>query len=500
MTVVRRLLAPLLAAVVIASTALGAAAEELVLYRSNSKAGLGFFVRGARPGERIVLLASSDGARAADFRLPDVFADATGGAFVPVDADALAAAESQRISVQAFVNRGSADAPDIVYSNPALLRDPPLLWLVVERADSASQVLRFDAELERLDEIRRGPARRDGVVSALGASAIVKEESALAPLDGGAIHRFLGGEEPIDLAAIADQSALVALTREAVGDGHTLLRVRLLDYAPIGIGREIGSFEVLRSASRVLSAWLVADDDSHRFLVADRSGLVREVMLGEQLMRGVTLLPLAPDGREELADCALTGDWLAVTTRVVGGAHGHGRLFVVDLARRAAPTEYALAARPRDLALQAGPDGLAACVATDAGRIERIALADGARRTIELPGVARLATSHDRRLLYAAASDGSGGAALFVLGPDVASARRLPFGDLARGLPEMGLLEWGEREWLWFVERRFLPAPPVGAVVDDQLWWAEIDRDDGSLKGAVGVQPIGGRLRGFSAR
>jgi hypothetical protein len=503
MTAVRRWLAPLFAAAVIASSASGAAAGELVLYRSNSKAGVGFFVRGAQPGERIVLLASTDGARAADFRIPDVIADATGGAFVPLDADALAAAESQRISVQAFVNRGTSDSPDVVFSNPALLRDPPLLWLVVDRADSSSLVMRFDAEQERLEEWRRGPARRDGLIASLGAIGIVKEDSALVPLDEGASHRFLGGEEPIDLAATADQSALIALTREAVGDGHTLLRVRLLDCAPTGIGREIGSFEVLRSTSRVLSAWLVAGDDSHRFLVADRSGLVREIMFGEQLTRGVTLLPLAPDGREELADCALAGDWLAVTTRVAGGAHGNGRLFVVDLAHRTPPTEHALAARPLDLALIAGPDGLVACIATDAGRIERIALADGARRSLEVPGVARLAATRDRRLLFAAASGASSdGAALFVVRPDFAEARRLPFGDLARGLPDMGLLEWGEREWLWFVERRFQADAnrPGGALVDDHLWWAEIDRDDGSLKGTVGVQPIGGRLRGVDAR
>lgn len=467
-----------------------------MLYRRHAEGAVTFFVRGARPGETVVLIETVDGLSrplAADV------ADATGGAFFSF-ADAAWLQQPQPVALRAAVEREGSNGSEVLDSNPVLLRDPPLIWMVVERDDSSTRVVRFDAEQESLEEARRGRQRRDGLIAARGDGAIVSEESALVALGQGGSLRFARGEEPIDLALTPDESALLALTRESVGDGATLLRVRMLDAQRVT--SELASFELARSASRVVSAWLVAGDDSHRVLIAEREGALHEIVLGSALTRGLTLLPLAEGGREELVDCVVAGDWLAVTTRYLAPGRSGGRLFVVDLARRDRLVDHPLAGRPLELAAVAGPDGPAACVALDNGSLVRIAFADGARTQLDLPGVSDVAVGSVGGPLYAAArAADSDATAIYVIDGAFAQARPLAaFGELGRSLPELGVVASGGREWLFVVERRFAASKPGSASVDDHLGWVEIDPLDGTPKGLARFVAVGGRVRGLAAR
>lgn len=480
-------------------TPVAAAADELVLYRRSSDDGaVTFFVRGARAGETVVLVETVDGISRP--LVADV-ADANGGTFFFFGFDDAAwLQQPQSVALRAVVERSGTGGPEVVDSNPVLLRDPPLLWLVVERDDSSSRVLRFDAEQETLDEARRSRQRRDGRLTPRGDGAILQEDAALVALGSGGSTRFQRGEEPLDLALTPDESALLALTRETTGDGATLLRVRMLDAGQLAT--QIASFELLRSSSRVVSAWLVAGDDSHRVLIAEREGSVHELVLGTALTRGITLLPLADGGREEIVDCVVAGDWLAVTTRDLASGRGGGRLFVVDLARRDRLVAHALAGRPLELVAMTGDGGPAACVALDNDSVVRIAFADGARSQLDLPGVSDLVAGGAGRQLYAAArSVGGDGTAIFAIDPALASARLLaPLGELGRSLQELGVVASGEREWLFVIERRFAASKPGSASVDDHLGWVEVDPRDGSPKGDARFLALGGRLRGLAAR
>ncbi|MSR47743.1 MAG: hypothetical protein EXS13_11895 [Planctomycetes bacterium] len=486
------------------ATSAASAADGLELYRRSEDGVVNFFVRGARPGEEVLLAVTNE--------IGQVFigaatADPTGAACIqialPLDAREL---PRSTLLVQAQVYRGALQpivSNVVELCDPALLwSDLPLLWMVIERGDSSSTVLRFDAMQRSLDEIRRGRGRRDGVLAASGATAVIKEDGTLIALDDLTVATFPDGEEPINLALTADD-AMAVLTREAVGDGRTLLRVRLLDAAQIN--REIDSFEVHRTSSRLVSAWLVAAEDSHRVLVAERSVGVRELVLGESISPGVTLLPLAADGREELVDCAVMGDWIAVTTRMLNGRDG--RLLVADLTRRTAPSEHALHGRPVGLALAGGDAGPAAFVAIDGGpvgggSVERIALADGARQSIELPGVVRLAASRSGDHCFALASTERGeGAALYSLSSELGSAVTLAtFGPLARSVPELGVIAANGREWVWLIERRFVATRPGGAQVDDQLWWTEVHPTTGAELESASRRAVGGRVRGITSR
>lgn len=467
------------------------ASDPLVLYRRASDGLISFFVRGADPGE-LVLLATTDGTPLQGFE--PVTADAAGGCCWQISAAELPLS-TQPIGVQAFVVRQSRET---ITSNPVLLRQSPLVWMVVERGDSMRSELRFDAADATIEEVRRGRGRGDDVLAARGAAAFVAEGESLIALASAEVHEFAGREEVIDLAVTPDESALVALTRELVGDGRTLLRTRLLDAAHVG--RELASFEVAGSATRLASAWLVAAEDSHRVLIAEPTGLVHELVLGESISRGVTLLPLRAAGGEELVDCAVRGDWMAVVTRATG-SRSAGRLLLVDLAHRGSVREMPLLARPLDLAIVEPVDGLVALVAIEGGVLERVECATGLRSALTLPGVVRLAPNAAARRCYAIAGDVRGdGVALFLLDQDLRGAEPLPdLGPLARA-SDIGTVEADGREWIWLVERRFLAPRPGAAEVDDWLWWAEIDPVDGRLAGALGRLAVGGRIRNIVSR
>ncbi len=475
------------------------AADELILYRRTTDGAITFFVRGARPGETVVLLATVESAQdSVSAALGADVADATGGAYLVLD-DVAWLQQTQAVSVKAVVERVSSAGREVVGSNSILLRDPPLLWMVVERDNSTTRVLRFDFEQETLEEARRGRQHRDGLLAVHGNGAIVREDAALVALERGDTVGFARGEEPIDLALTPDQSAFIALTRESVGDGATLLRVRMLDAARLG--SELSSCEVGRSTSRVVSAWLVADDDSHRVLVAERDGLVQELIFGSSMTRGITLLPLADGGREELVDCVVDGDWLVGTTRFLGGRPG-GRLFVVDLARRDRVVEHALAGRPLEVVVVRDASGPAACIALEGGSLERVALVDGVRSRLALAGVAQLAVAADGRSLFASADSPSGETtAIYAIDPSFSAAIPIkPFASLARSVQQLGVVASGDREWLFVVERRFAASKPGTASVDDHLGWIEIDPRDGAVKGAARFFALGGRVSGLAAR
>jgi len=314
------------------------------------------------------------------------------------------------------------------------------------------------------------------------------------------VRAFGPGEEPIDLALSADGSALIALTREALRDGSGLLRARLLESG--ALGRELGAYEILRSESRLLSAWLLPADDSHRVLVVERGGWVHELVLDGGLSRGATLLPLAGGAREELVDCAVLGDRLAVITRE-SATRASGRLLLVDLTRRKPVRSFDLAERPLDLELFPvdGAAEVAALVAVAGGGIERVGWTGGARSTLHLPGATLLARSADGTRCFAAADAPFGGVGLHRIDPATLAVVHLPeFGPLERAT-DLGAFAADGRQWVWMVERRFLATRPNSASVDDRLWCGAIDpADDGIESTSVVVLPAGGMIRRVSAR
>ncbi len=508
MTAMRTIVTSLLCAAALATApTVARAADELMLYRRHEPSGtnaVSFFVRGARPGETVSLVATLSGEAndgALQTVIGSVVADAAGGAYIPI-ADENLPDLSQPFVVQAAIVRSENGVERPVWSNRALLRDPPALWLLVDGDDSTSRVLRFDASLEQLTEERRGRASRDGVLSACGGSAVVKEAGSLVALDTGTVVDFEGREEPIDLALTPDQSAWITLTREPVAGGHSLLRLRVLD--ALQPDHQLGSFELMRAASRLVSAWLVVGDDSHRVIMAERGGVVREIVLGAALESGVTLLSLGAEGHEELVDCVVSDDRLIVVTRAAPGQRGGtNRLLIVDLKRRDEVIEYPLSGRPLDLAIATAGGGLAAFVAVDSGRIERIAL-DGVRRgllgrrsVIELPGALKLAVSASGDQLYIVASDLKADHATVALldGDGVTVHPLATLDSLSHAIQEIGTLEAGERSWMWLIERRRNPGPRSTALVDDQLWWCELDDVSGLPLGPAKSLLLGGRSR-----
>ncbi len=465
------------------------AAGEPVLYRRTAEGIANFFVRGADPGE-LVFLTTEEGL----LPIPPVAADLGGGACLQLP---VAALPTEPMTVQAVVD-GASRGPQ--WSNRVLLRDPALLWMVVERADSSTLVQQFDAHAGELVEVRRGPARHDGSLAARGAAAFVKERHAIVALEDLAVRAFGPGEEPIDLALSADGSALIALTREALPDGAGLLRARLLEAG--AIGRELGTYEILRGESHLLSAWLVSADDSHRVLVVERGGWVHELVLDGGLSRGATLLPLAGGDGEELVDCAVLGDRLAVITREPA-ARATGRLLLVDLARREPVRAFDLSARPFDLELFPVDDRAeaVALVAVAGGGVERVGWNGGERGTLHLPGAVLLARSADGRRCFAAADSPFGGVGLHRIEPCTLVVEHFPeFGPLDRAT-DLGAFAADGREWVWMVERRFFPTRPNSASVDDRLWCASVDPvDDRIDPTSVVALSAGGMIRRVAAR
>jgi hypothetical protein len=465
------------------------AESDLVLYRRTAEGVASFFVRGAAPGE-LIFLTTDDGL----LPVPPVAADASGGACLQLQLGTL---PLEPIALQAVVE-GAGRGPR--WSNRVLLRDPALLWMVVERADSTTLVRQCDASSGEFADVRRGPARRDGTLTAQGNAAFVKERNSIVALEDLAVRDFPPGEEPIDLALSADGSALITLTRESLPDGAGLLRARLLEAG--AIHREIGAYEIARGESRLLSAWLVPADDSHRALVVERGGAIHELVLDDGLSRGTTLLPLTVGSREELVDCAVQGERLAVITRSPV-SRSAGRLLLVDLARREPVRCVDLTARPYDLELfdPGGGAEVAVLVATQGGLVLRVDWSTARRRTLVLPGVLLLARSADGQSCFAAADAPAGGSGLFRIDPETLGVEHFPeLGPIERAA-DLGAFAADGREWVWMVERRFLPTRNGGADVDDRLWCGAIDAAGEALDAtSVITLTAGGMIRRVAAR
>ena len=155
----------------------------------------------------------------------------------------------------------------------------------------------------------------------------------------------LESEVILDMVATPDEAALLVLTSELLPDGHSLLRLRLLDAAAI---RWEEVRQVLRTRSRVVQAELVAGPGTQRAFIALRSegsGKIREYVLDQDLAAGDWIYPSPELSGEQLRGVEIAAPFLVsvVSQRDQSG----GRLSVCDLEARESH-QVLLPARPRD--------------------------------------------------------------------------------------------------------------------------------------------------------
>jgi len=479
------------------------AAEELVLWRSSGRGSpetIDFFVRGARPGEQVfyavVVDETEESARLAEVRGVPIVADPAGCAFFQIRRSDLEAAD-RPFFVRAWVWRDDRRGEPRVRSNPALLGDVPELYLLVESVASRGRVVLFDPRDGTIDEPRRIGFDADAVLAAVGGTAISERDRTLLPIDGGAAAEFGGREEPIDLVATPDQSAVVALTRELLPAGRALLRLRVLDAAHLQ--NELGAIDVLRASSSLAAAWIVMGEDSRRVIVCERDGVVREVTLGSEPAQGVTFLPRSPGGSEELLDVRLTGDRLVAVTRPALGAARRAldsRVVVVDLHGRGDPVATTISGHALDFELAPFQGGLAAFVVVKGGRVEIVPLdRGGAPATLVVPGATEITRSPFPTRLYVLASEPAlEQSTVWEFDVDSLAPVPLQLPPLTQFCRWLGVVGGPTQSWLYLVESRFRPLP-TSAEDEDRLWYCELDPESGMASKLAAPRLLGGRVR-----
>jgi hypothetical protein len=471
------------------ATAFSASAQDaLVLFKTRAKdGGVELNVRGARPGDVVQLLTDvhpdPDPARAL---IKKNYADGGGLARFEFSASDVAGAGGD-LFAQAFTSD--------LRSNVVPLRVMPELYLLVDDVDARARVLRFDPTHGTLDE-KLARLDADSVLAIGNFSPVAARDGALVrsgpDATGVAASTLKSGERPIDLVASSDRSIMLALTREDLPLGSSVIRLRLIESN--AASNEIASLEILRGGGRLVSAWLVSDSESHRALVAERGGAIREVVLGAEPGRGLAILPLTPQTSEELLKVEIHGDYVVVVTQpgpVRSRRAATSRVLVFDLNERGEPDATVLNAVARDVVVVERPGGAAAFVALESGQIEVVALdPDGDHALLALPDVRLLARGPDDSLF---AMQGGLDPAVVRIDPATLLVDRLPLLGLskqpARHFGVFGDVDGNlRRAWLYVVQ------PQGGRADEDELLCVELDPVDGHPLGAFPPQQLGGRV------
>jgi hypothetical protein len=479
----------------VAAAASASAQEALVLFKTPAKeGGVDLIVRGARPGEDVWLVVDArpdpDPARGRVFAL---VADPSGIARLPVPASEIAAAGGDL-----FAQAGTSD----LRSNVIPLREVPALYLLVDEAGASARVVRFDPTRGTLDpQLVRLDA--DSVLSfgrflpvAARDGSLVRSGQDASPLAGAPLN---SGERLLDLVSSVDQSMsmLLALTREDLPQGRAVIRLRLIETNPDT--HEIASIEIQRGGGRLVSAWLVSDVDSRRALIAERDGTIREVVLGAEPGRGVTILPLTPQTSEELLKVAIHGDQVVVVTHpgpLRSRNIATSRMLVFDLNERGDPVETTLDSVALGFEVAERSDGPAAFITLESGQVEVVPLDPRQPTvTIPIPDVRRIARGPDGNLFTL---QQGGVAAVSRIDAETLAVDPVPLLGLSSRATRFGvfggLVDRVRRTWLYVVQRQ-----PGTDASDEELLCAELDPGDGHAIGAVPV-PLGGRVRRVANR
>lgn len=489
-----RAFALLLVGLVVAAASSASAQEALILFKTPAKdGGIDLIVRGAGPGDVVGLVVDArpdpDSAR-----IPSEWhrADPSGIARFSIPASAIATAGGDL-----FAQAVTSD----LRSNVIPLRGVPALFLLVDDGGAGARVVRFDPTHGTLDPQLVGLdadsvlslwrflpiAARDGMLVRSGPDA-----NALAGAP------FNSGERPIELVSSVDpsMSMLLALTREDLPQGRAVVRLRLVETNPVT--HEIASIEIPRGGGRLVSAWLVSDVDSRRALIAERDGTIREVVLGADPGRGVTILPLTPQANEELLKPAIHDNQVVVVTRPLSprDRRATSRMLVFDLNERGDPVETVLDSVALGFEVAERPDGPAAFITLESGQVEVVPLDPGQHPvSLSLPDVRRIARGPDGNLFVL-----QQGVEPAVSRIDAATLAvdPVPLLGLSSGATRFGvfggLVDRVRRTWLYVVQ----PQPSPNAS-DEELLYAELDPADGHAIGAVPV-PLGGRVRRVTIR
>lgn len=474
-------------AVFLAATS-ASAQDALVLFKTPAKdGGVDLNVRGARPGEVVQLLVDDrpDPDPTKYPRIP-LFSNADGFGIVRFSVPANELTTDHPLYAEAFTAE--------LHSNPVLLREVPALYLLVDDVDQRTRVLRFDPKRGALEpQLARLDA--DSVLAIAQAIPFAARDGAL--IRSGretAAYPLNRGERPIDLVASADQSMLLALTREDLAQGGAVLRLRLIESDVAS--HEIASLEVLRGGGRLVSAWLVFHNDSRRALVAASDGAIREVVLGAEPGKGLTLLPLSPQASEELLKVDIHGDQVVVVTRPAGARNRRtttSRVLVFDLNERSNPTETLLDAVAVDFEVAERAGGPAAFVALESGLVEVVPLdPDGDRVRLAIPEIRKLARAPDGSLFGLV---GARDAAVVRIDPATLQIDPLANMGLTRAATQFGV--FGDARGLWL----YAVVQVEGSLTEeDQLLCAELDPATGHPTGNVVIRPLGGHVRRVAQR
>lgn len=487
--------AALLGIVVAASSA--SAQEALVLSPTPAKdGGVDLVVRGARPRELVQLIVDASPDPGPTSRL---YGDPQQADVLGIARFSFAADEIANAGGDLFAQALTSD----LRSNVISLREVPALYLLVDEAEASTRVLRFDPtrgtlapQLVRLDSDSVLSFARYLPVAARGGSLIRSGQDPTA-LAGAPLH---SGERPIDLISWFDQSTLLALTREDLPQGRAVIRLRLIETNPRT--HEIASIEIQRDGGRLVSAWLVSDVDSRRALIAERDGTIREVVLGAEPGRGVTILPLAPQSSEELLDVKIHDNQVVVVTHpgpMRSRRSNASRMLVFDLDERGDPVETVLDAAALGFEVVERPDGPAAFIALDSGQVEVVPLDPSHPRVLlSIPDVRRISPGPDGSLFTLQTRGDAASVARIdaeTLAVDPVALDGLK-GSATRVGVFGGLVDRVRRTWLYVVQQQ----PQTGSeTADDELLYAELDPADDHPTGAF-VVPLGGHVRRVANR
>jgi hypothetical protein len=452
--------------------------DALALKRWINGEKLSFIVRGARPGEQVFLhfdaRADAEVATPNDFR-NFRFADGGGTAHFDYPIDDFATVG--RLYVRAYA--GSADRTGLIHSNVVPLRDVAALFLLVQDPDERARVLCYEPILRTL-ETRLAQVDRDSVLAIAGSFPFAARGFDLVRGDTEATGALHLGEALVDLVASADQSLLLALTREELAAGRALLRLRLIEAdtpAREIANLEVGNLESTRGG-QLVSAWLVSDlNDTHRVAIAERQGSIREVVLGADPGRGLTILPLSPLVGEEMLDVRMLGDALVVVTRPGAGGRRatSSRMFVFDLNERAATIEVALDAVANAFVLVERQGVPTAFVSLESGDVAVVPLEGGVERpaALKLPGLRRIELGPDGGI-YGLQERPAGDAVAIRIDPTTLTSTLLAIPGLSGGAAHFGVFGDARRPWLYAVQQRD-PAGPY------ELLCAELDPAEGRV-------------------
>lgn len=469
------------------------AQDALALKRRIHDDKVSFIVQGARPGERVFVHFDErpDGGALIpnDYR----FADGGGTAHFdyPINDDANAA---RAMYVCAFT--GTSDRPDPIRSNVVPMRDVAGLYLLVDDADQRARVLCYDPILRTL-ETRLTQVDADSVLAIAGSGPFAARDGDLVRNDSEATGAIHGGERLVDLRVSADQSMLFALTREEVAEGRALLRLRLIEAD--ASAREIANLDVT-IGGQLVSAWLVSDsNDTHRVLVAERQGAIREVVLGAEPGNGTTILPLSPLVSEDLLDVAMHGDQLVVVTHP--GASGvrraaASRLVVYDLNERVLPVEVALDAIARAFVVVERQGVPTAFVTLETGEVAVVPLDSGVERpdSLRIPDLRRIAVGPDGGIYGLQAARPRGDAVAVRLDPTSLTFTTLAIRGLSGRATHFGVFGDARRPWLFAVQQRDPAAP------DEELLCAELDPAEGRVVSVPPPLALDGLVRRVASR